>query len=140
MDRKWLPNLGELIDRLSIHQLKEVMIPEHKDKYCADMQDIAHDIGEIIKENDIQLSGKLIHAIIVIAQLNEHIWYNEAAIRLGSESDDEKLQLTHGLNGLRNATMNLILDLANDVGRKDYKVDCLAAEFKDWDIGLLHDD
>jgi len=30
MKRKWLPTLGELIDRLSIHQLKEVFIPENK--------------------------------------------------------------------------------------------------------------
>jgi len=28
--RKFLPTLGELIDRLSIHQLKEVFIPENK--------------------------------------------------------------------------------------------------------------
>ena len=27
--RKWLPTLGELVDRLSIHQLKEVFIPEN---------------------------------------------------------------------------------------------------------------
>ena len=28
--RKFLPTLGELIDRLSIHQLKEFLIPENK--------------------------------------------------------------------------------------------------------------
>ena len=32
--RKWLPTLGELIDRLSIHQLKEVFIPENKKNYA----------------------------------------------------------------------------------------------------------
>ena len=32
--RKYLPTLGELIDRLSIHQLKEVFIPEHKEEYA----------------------------------------------------------------------------------------------------------
>ena len=57
MSRKYLPTLSELIDRLSIVQLKEVFITEHKDKVQ-------------------ELSG----------------------------------------------------------GRKDYKVDCLAAEFKDWEI------
>ena len=32
--RKWLPTLGELMDRLSIHQLKEVFIPENKKNYA----------------------------------------------------------------------------------------------------------
>ena len=36
--RKWLPTLGELIDRLSIHQLKEVFIPENKKNYGKEMK------------------------------------------------------------------------------------------------------
>ena len=31
--RKYLPTLGELIDRLTIVQLKEVKIPKHKKEY-----------------------------------------------------------------------------------------------------------
>ena len=33
MGRKYLPTLGELIDRLTIVQLKEVKIPQHKKEY-----------------------------------------------------------------------------------------------------------
>ena len=33
-NRKYLPTLSELIDRLSIAQLKEVFIPEHKEFYA----------------------------------------------------------------------------------------------------------
>ena len=47
--RKWLPTLGELIDRLSIHQLKEVFIPENKENYATEMNDIVHDIDIILK-------------------------------------------------------------------------------------------
>jgi hypothetical protein len=57
-DRKYLPTLSELIDRLSIVQLKEVFISDHKAEYAQEI------VG----------------------------------------------------------------------GRKDYKIDCLAAEFKDWEI------
>ena len=32
-NRKYLPTLSELIDRLSIAQLKEVFITEHKQEY-----------------------------------------------------------------------------------------------------------
>ena len=62
--RKYLPTLGELIDRLSIHQ--------------------------------------------------------------------DNLMLTHGLNGIRNTAINKIMEVVG--GRKDYKVDCIASEFKDWDV------
>ena len=48
MKRKWLPTLGELIDRLSIHQLKEVFITENKKNYASEIQDIVHDIDLIL--------------------------------------------------------------------------------------------
>ena len=55
--RKWLPTLGELIDRLSIHQLKEVFIPENKENYGKEMKDMVHDIDLILKIKDL-LHGK----------------------------------------------------------------------------------
>ena len=36
--------------------------------------------------------------------------------------------LTHGLNGIRNTAINKIMEVVG--GRKDYKVDCIAAEYK----------
>ena len=46
--RKYLPTLGELIDRLTIVQLKEVKLPEHKEQYQKEIKDIVHDITEIL--------------------------------------------------------------------------------------------
>jgi hypothetical protein len=40
--RKYLPTLAELIDRLSISQLKEVFISEHKEEYGQEIKDIQH--------------------------------------------------------------------------------------------------
>jgi len=129
--RKFLPTLGELIDRLSIHQLKEVFIPENKDNYAQEMHDIVHDINMILKENDITLDADIIRAVIVLSQMNAHIWYNESQVRKGEKGTDN-LMLTHGLNGIRNTAINKIMEVVG--GRKDYKVDCIAAEFKDWEV------
>ena len=93
--RKYLPTFSELIDRLSIAQLKEVFIPEHKTEYAEEISDIIHDINLIIE-------------------------------------DGNDLELTHGLNGIRNTSKNKIQEVVG--GRKDYKIDCLAADFKDWEI------
>ena len=135
--RKWLPNLAELIDRLSIHQLKEVFIVEHKDKYYQEMMDICNDIDLLLKESNAPVTSELIHTIVILSQLNAHIWYNESKVRKGESQDLNLLKLTHGLNGLRNRSMNKILSLINNEDRKDYKIDCLAAEFKDWGIKAL---
>ena len=129
--RKFLPTLGELIDRLSIHQLKEVFIPENKDNYAQEMHDIVHDIDLILKEKDVNLDGDIIRAIVVLSQMNAHIWYNESQVRKGEKGSDN-LMLTHGLNGIRNTAINKIMEVVG--GRKDYKIDCIASDFKDWDV------
>jgi len=129
--RKFLPTLGELIDRLSIHQLKEVFIPENKDNYAQEMHDIVHDIDLILKEKDVNLDGDIIRAIIVLSQMNAHIWYNESQVRKGEKGTDN-LMLTHGLNGIRNTAINKIMEVVG--GRKDYKIDCIASDFKDWEV------
>jgi hypothetical protein len=130
-ERKYLPTLAELIDRLSIIQLKEVFITEHKEEYAKEIVDIQHDIQLILDEGKEPVTAETIRAIIVLSQMNLHIWQNETNVRNGSEGPN-KLALTHGLNGIRNTAKNRIQEVVG--GRKDYKIDCLAAEFKDWEI------
>jgi hypothetical protein len=129
--RKYLPTLSELVDRLSIVQLKEVFIPEHKAEYAQEIDDIVHDIQAHIDENKSEITAETIRAIVVLSQMNLHIWHNESNYRKGIK-DGNNLELTHGLNGIRNIAKNKIQEVVG--GRKDYKIDCLAAEFKDWDI------
>jgi len=135
--RRYLQTLSELIDRLSIVQLKEVFIPEHKAEYSQEIDDIVHDIQLIIDENKAVLDADTIRAIVVVSQINLHIWHNESNYRRGIK-DGNNLELTHGLNGIRNTAKNKIQEIIG--GRKDYKVDCLAAEWKDWEISWAKKD
>ena len=129
-NRKYLPTLSELIDRLSIVQLKEVFISEHKEEYAQEIKDIVHDIN-ILLSGSGGVDAEVIRAIVVLSQMNLHIWHNESNYRKGIK-DGNNLELTHGLNGIRNTAKNKIQEVVG--GRKDYKIDCLAAEFKDWEI------
>lgn len=131
MKRKYLPTLSELIDRLTIVQLKEVFISDYKDEYAKEISDIVHDIQLLLDKNDSVINAETIRAIIVLSQMNLHIWHNESNYRKGIK-DGNNLELTHGLNGIRNTAKNKIQEING--GRKDYKIDCLAAEFKDWEI------
>lgn len=130
-ERKYLHTLGDLVDRLSIVQLKEVFIPEYKQEYSQEIADIVHDIQLILNEKDVKLTADVVRAIVVVSQMNLHIWHNESNYRRGIK-DGNNLELTHGLNGIRNTAKNVIQESVG--GRKDYKVDCLAADFKDWEI------
>ena len=129
-ERRYLPTLSELVDRLSIAQLKEVFITEHKEEYAKEIQDIVHDI-QIILDSSEKIDAEIIRAVVVLSQMNLHIWHNESNYIKGIK-DGNNLELTHGLNGIRNTAKNKIQEIAG--GRKDYKIDCLAAEFKDWEI------
>lgn len=131
MERKYLPTLAELVDRLSISQLKEVFITDHKEEYAKEIEEIVHDIELILSQADGRITGEQIRAIVVLSQMNLHIWHNESAVRKGT-AGPANLALTHGLNGIRNTAKNKIQEVVG--GRKDYKIDCLASEFKDWEI------
>jgi len=137
-ERKYLPTLSELVDRLSIAQLKEVFITEHKEEYGDEIKDILHDIdlllieqAELNGDEKPTINAETIRAIVVLSQMNLHIWHNESNYRKGIK-DGNDLELTHGLNGIRNVAKNKIQERVG--GRKDYKIDCLAADFKDWEI------
>ena len=129
-NRKYLPTLAELIDRLSIAQLKEVFITEHKEEYGQEIADICHDINLCLADAT-KVDAEVVRAIVVLSQMNLHIWHNESNYRKGVR-DGNNLELTHGLNGIRNTAKNKIQETVG--GRKDYKIDCLAAEFKDWEV------
>ena len=116
---------------MSIVQLKEVFIPEHKDEYAKEIADITHDIQVLLDEQDGKVTAETIRAIVVLSQMNLHIWHNESNYRKGIK-DGNNFELTHSLNGIRNTAKNRIQEVVG--GRKDYKIDCLAAEFKDWEI------
>ena len=131
MSRKYLPTLSELIDRLSIVQLKEVFIPAYKLEYAQEIKDIVHDIQLCLEDSPNKITAETVRAIVVLSQMNLHIWHNESNYRKGNK-DGNNLELTHGLNGIRNTAKNKIQEIVG--GRKDYKVDCLASDFEDWQV------
>jgi hypothetical protein len=135
-ERKYLPTLGELIDRLSIVQLKEIYIPEHAAEYRAERELIAHDIDLMLGSSPNFLGAREVRAILMIMLANRVIWENESIARQGGDGQDKRLKFTHSINGIRSRAKNVIA--AFESGRQDYKTDALAAnlppEFGNWDV------
>jgi hypothetical protein len=118
-ERRYLQTFSELIDRLSIVQLKEVFITDYKKEYGEEIADIVHDIQLIMDQHpNAKVDAETIRAIVVLAQMNLHIWHNESNYRRGIK-DGNNLELTHGLNGIRNTSKNIIQEVVG--GRKENK-------------------
>jgi hypothetical protein len=121
-------SLGELIDRLSIVQLKELKIKENRESYSKEIKEILHDIQLIIDEEKPKITAKTIRAIIIISIFNEFIWANEGNFRKGIK-EGNNLEMSHGFNSIRNLAKNKIQEILG--GRLDLKLDNVEA-FKDW--------
>lgn len=132
--RRYLPTLADLVDRLTIVMLKQVNISHAL--YAQERADIEHDIDIVCREMAVLDSpGKSIAAIAVVMLANKTIWDNESLARQGSDKQNDLLRFTHSINGIRNRAKNVIAKAAGE--RVDLKVDCFAAdlpkEFGQWD-------
>lgn len=134
--RAYLPTFAELIDRLTIVQLKAIFISEHKSEYDKERALIEHDIDIVLEEKKYQLTAADIRAVCMIMLSNRFIWENEFKAREGGSEQDKLLKLTHSINGVRNTAKNFLAKAVGD--RKDYKTDCFAAalvkEFGNWGV------
>ena len=135
-ERRYLPPLTELIDSLTINQIKEVMLPEQKGSFAEEMEKITHDIDLIIEERDLKLSARLIRIIIVIAQLNLHIWHNKDEMQKQPEKYMELLKLSHQLNGVRNRMKNILLEEVGDKEKSARKTNYNTDGLEGWEISI----
>lgn len=136
--RQYVPTVAELLDRLSIVQLKAWKIPAHRAAYDQEMRLILADVAAALTEAPRTGAevAQMLRAAMVCAQINSEIWHNESDVRAGPCADDadvlRRLRLTHGLNGIRSQAKNVIAQALGE--RVDLKVDCLAAEFQAWGV------
>ena len=119
--------LADLIDRLTIVQLKSIFITDHREKYLQEIEDIKYDITLELQEKGIKISSDFVQAIALTMLTNFCIWMNESKARQGGDEQDKLLKFTHSINGQRNTSKNIISRELGD--RIDVKIDCLAEEF-----------
>lgn len=138
--RKYLPTLADLIDRLTIVQLKEILLHDRADEYAAERKLIQHDIDVVLDEkfhaDGFRVDAEAMRAIMMVMLSNRVIWENEAKARAGGDDQDRLLKFTHSVNGIRNNAKNAISERIGE--RKDWKVDCFAAsliaDFGNWNV------
>jgi len=136
--RQFLPPLSELIDRLTVTQVKLNLLGVNSEDFSAEVAKLVNDINLIVKEKKIEISGELVRAIVMISQINLHIWRNKDLMQENLENESEYLSYlkkAHQMNGVRNLLKNYILGLEgiSDTSqlRSNFEVDGL-----EWKMNL----
>lgn len=135
-ERQYLPPLAELVDKLSIDQIKEVLMRGNRQDYAREMEKLSHDIDVIIEERGLVLSARLLRIVIAIAQMNLHIWYNKDRMQADPDHYLELLKLSHQLNGIRNQMKNLLLEETGDKEKSARRTNFNTDGLEGWDVSI----
>jgi len=106
--------LSELIDRLTILEIKLVLDSTRSLSYLDELSKIKNDIVVELEEKNYSLDLKTIQILITLGQMNLHIWYIKDTMKTQLEDDNsyaKNMKLAHQLNGLRNQLKNSLLSL-----------------------------
>ena len=69
-NRKFQLPMSELVDRLTIAQIKVALSPQKRADFNNEIELLSHDIDLIIQNSSICLDAKLIGAIVQLGQIN----------------------------------------------------------------------
>lgn len=134
--RAYTPPLAELIDRMTVNQIKEVLLPEQGGDIASEMDKLSHDIDLIVTEQGLELNARTIRIIIVLAQMNLHIWQNKDQMNEKPDQYMELLKLAHQLNGIRNQMKNLLLEEAGDKDKSAVRSNFNTDGLEGWRVSL----
>jgi len=134
--RKFLPAFAELVDRLTVDQIKEVLLPKIQPDMAKEMDLLCHDIDLLIGERELKLSSRFIRIVIALAQLNLHIWKLKDEMQKNEERYDELLKLAHQLNGIRNQLKNMLLEEAKDKEKSSQRSNFNTDGLEGWTISI----
>tara|TARA_R110002012_G_scaffold315603_1_gene529587 strand:- start:24232 stop:24642 length:411 start_codon:yes stop_codon:yes gene_type:complete len=112
-NRKFVLPAAELIDRLSVDQIKEMLFDDNA-SITKEIDILSHDIDLILSQKEVVVNSRFLRIIMVLSQINVHIWYLKDKMQEEEERYDELLKLAHQINGVRNRMKNLLLEEFGD--------------------------
>jgi len=131
------PSLAELIDCLTVDQIKEVLNINDSASYGAKISRIEQNLDLIFTKNMMELDASFIRLIIALAQINLHIWRTKDIMQTEPDRFKECMKLAHQLNGLRNQIKNKILDEAGLCEQPMAKSNVETEDLKGWFMSIL---
>jgi hypothetical protein len=106
--------ISELIDRLSILEIKLVLHSSNSADFLEELKLLKNDIQLELELKKTYLDTNLVQVLISLGQMNLHIWYIKERMKTQLDHPEEyaaNMKLAHQLNGLRNQLKNSLLGL-----------------------------
>jgi|TARA_B100000282_G_scaffold296075_1_gene276958 hypothetical protein len=134
-DRQFVLPAAELIDRLSVDQIKEMLF-DNNTSITQEISKLSHDIDLILSENNVKLNARFIRIIMVLSQINVHIWYLKDEMQKNEEKYNDLLKLAHQINGVRNRMKNLLLEEFGDKEKSLLRSNLETDGLKGWEPSI----
>ncbi len=112
--KKYHLPISELIDRLTILEIKLVLHRENSADFIEELNLLKNDIQIELTSKPNELTLELIQTLVTLGQMNLHIWYIKDRMKDQINSPleyGENMKLAHQLNGIRNQLKNNLLQL-----------------------------
>lgn len=134
------PSLSELLDALTVYQIKEVMDASNNESYAEESKAIESDIDGILQVSDIKSIGDFLRLVVALSQINLHIWHVKEEMQTNPDRFDECTKLGHQLNGIRNQLKNRILTAAQGVEQSGVRTNLGTDGLEGWQLSILGGD
>lgn len=133
--RRILPTCADLVDEITINQIKQVLLADGAGQQER-MGLLMQDVDAILEERQPRLTARLLRTVIVLAQMNLHIWTLKDRAQNDEAGYMDHLKLAHQLNGLRNQMKNALLQALGDDDPALRKSNCDVDGLEGWEIAL----
>jgi hypothetical protein len=112
--RKFNMTFAELVDKLTIDQIKEMMLADKAEVYASEIARLEHDIGLYLESTPPTVSGRFIRMAILLAQANLHIWFSKDMMLADPDRYIEHLRFAQDVNAVKNIVKNLLLEITEE--------------------------
>ena len=133
------PSFSEIIDRLSILNIKRFFIKKDAISFSKEIQKLHNDIDFYMDKNDILCTSQHFRLIISLAQINLNIWLTKEEMTNHNDNYLKNMKLGHQLNGIRNQLKNKILDINGLSERSFEKTNTTREDLSGWFISALNE-
>lgn len=129
--------VADLIDKLTVDHIKQFKFKKFEGDLENNIENILEDIEVALKEKNIFLDHKIIRPLIILAQINLHIWNLKDEMEKDDKNYDNLLKLAHQLNGTRNKIKNELLKIFKEDGFSNQRSNFSTDGLEDWSVNKL---
>ena len=133
-------NFSELVDKLSIIQIKQLINNKQYRSYENTISKILNELElNISKNKQMILNSKIVNLLNILSQINLFIWFLRDEMQISKKNYKQNMKLSHQLNALRNITKNKLLLIFNKNKNQDLRTNIDKEDLKGWKFSFLNE-